>query len=93
MKLVRKALGLSVMAAALAALPAATQFIEHVHAQAGAAVALDYVGRWDVADDAVDAAVTRDGRFDIRDQVNEFLGGVRLEFATLPVFIQFCIGK
>jgi len=46
------------------------------------------MGRGDVADDAVDPAVTGDRGFDVGDQVHQLLGGVGVVLAALPVFVQ-----
>ncbi len=77
----------------LAVCPAALHLIVDILPQAGAPVALHHVGGGDIADHAVDAAVARDGRLDIRDQVDQFLGGVGMEFAALPVLVQLGIGQ
>ena len=68
-------------------------FALNILPQAGARVSFHHVVAWNIADDAVDAAIARNGRFDVCDQVNQFLGGVRMEFAALPVFVQLGIGK
>lgn len=76
-----------------ALLPASFEFFMYVHSQAGAFVAVYHVRGRDVADDAVDAAVAGDGRFDIGKQVDEFVGFVGVEFAALPVLVQFGVGE
>ncbi len=71
--------------------PAPRQLGEDVHAQAGAPVAGHHVARWNIADDAVDTAVDRDGRLDIGDQADQLFLGVGYVFAALPVAVQLSI--
>ncbi len=71
--------------------PAAFHFIVDILPQTRAAVPFHNIRGGDIADDPVDAAVARDGRLDIRDQVDQLFGGIGMEFAALPVFVQFGI--
>ena len=64
-----------------------------VQAQAGALVARHHIVGGDVADDAVDPAVGRDGWLDIRDQANQFFHCVRLVLAALPVSVQVGVSQ
>ena len=71
--------------------PAPFHFILYILSQTGAAISFHNVSGRNIADNAIDAAIARNGRFDLGDEVDQFFGGVWLEFAALPVFIQLGI--
>ena len=87
-------LGLDRFAAYLAAADALAlgaaplHLIVDILPQAGTPVSLDHVCGRNIADHPVDTAVAWDGWLDIRDQVDELFGGVGMELAALPVFVQ-----
>src|ERR1044071_8740767 len=67
--------------------PAPPHFFMDILTQAGPAISGHNIGRGDIADDPVDAAVTRNRRLDVGDQIDQFFGGVGFEFPALPVLI------
>ena len=56
--------------------------------KAGVQVAGDDIGGGDVADDPVDTAEAGNVRFDVGEEVDKLLFGVRLVFTALPVLVE-----
>src|SRR5512143_442945 len=61
----------------------ALHLIMDILSQARAPVAIHHVGGGDVPYHPVDAAVTRDARLDVCDQVDQLFGCIRAELAAL----------
>ncbi len=67
--------------------------IVNILPQTGTPVPFDYICGRDITNNTIDTTIARDGRFDIGDEIDQLLGGIRMELAALPVFVQLGIGK